>query len=169
MADLSDEAKLFIVQALARFSSPAEVVVMIREDFGIETTIQQVRTYNPEHPKFEAGGKWRPIFEAVRKAYLEDVSSIPIASQAFRLNALQKNYDRAIKHGNVVLANATLEQAAKEVGGVLTNARNVSVQQATGGFRDLTSEERRMAVAEMIGNALSKDASQTAPSTQTSQ
>lgn len=169
MADLSDEAKLFIVQAFARFSSPAEVVVMIREDFGIETTIQQVRTYNPEHPKFEAGGKWRPIFEAVRKVYLEDVSSIPIASQAFRLNALQKNYDRAIKHGNVVLANATLEQAAKEVGGVLTNARNVSVQQTAGGFRNLTSEERRIAVAEMIGNVLSKDASQTAPSTQTSQ
>ncbi|MBA4755384.1 MAG: DUF2280 domain-containing protein [Sphingobium sp.] len=169
MADLSDEAKLFIVQAFARFSSPAEVVVMIREDFGIETTIQQVRTYNPEHPKFEAGSKWRPIFEAVRKVYLEDVSSIPIASQAFRLNALQKNYDRAIKHGNVVLANATLEQAAKEVGGVLTNARNVSVQQTAGGFRNLTSEERRIAVAEMIGNVLSKDASQTAPSTQTSQ
>ena len=169
MADLSDEAKLFIVQAFARFSSPAEVVVMIREDFGIETTIQQVRTYNPEHPKFEAGSKWRPIFEAVRKVYLEDVSSIPIASQAFRLNALQKNYDRAIKHGNVVLANATLEQAAKEVGGGLTNARNVSVQQTAGGFRNLTSEERRIAVAEMIGNVLSKDASQTAPSTQTSQ
>ncbi|MFZ5696853.1 MAG: DUF2280 domain-containing protein [Pseudomonadota bacterium] len=169
MADLSDEAKLFIVQAFARFSSPAEVVVMIREDFGIETTIQQVRTYNPEHPKFQAGSKWRPIFEAVRKVYLEDVSSIPIASQAFRLNALQKNYDRAIKHGNVVLANATLEQAAKEVGGVLTNARNVSVQQTAGGFRNLTSEERRIAVAEMIGNVLSKDASQTAPSTQTSQ
>ena len=142
---------------------------MIREDFGIETTIQQVRTYNPEHPKFEAGSKWRPIFEAVRKVYLEDVSSIPIASQAFRLNALQKNYERAIKHGNVVLANATLEQAAKEVGGVLTNARNVSVQQTAGGFRNLTSEERRIAVAEMIGNVLSKDASQTAPSTQPSQ
>ena len=169
MADLPQEAKLYIVQALARFSSPAEVVVLVRDDFGIETTIQQVRTYNPEHPKYEAGEKWRPIFEAVRKAYLEDVSSIPIASQAFRLNALQKNYDRAMKHGNVVLANATLEQAAKEVGGVLTNARNVSVQQTAGGFRDLTSEERRMAVAEMIANALSKNVSQTAPSTQTSQ
>lgn len=169
MADLSEDAKLFIVRAFARFSSPAEVVVMIREDFGIETSVQQVRTYNPDHPRFEAGEKWRPIFEAVRKAYLEDVSSIPIASQAFRLNALQKNYDRAMKHCNLILANAILEQAAKEVGGVLTNARNVSVQQAGGGFRDLTSEERRRTAAEMIRSALSKDAPQTAPSTQTSQ
>lgn len=154
MADLPQEAKLLIVQALARFSSPAEVVAMIREDFGIETTVQQVRTYNPEHPKFEAGGRWRPIFDAVRKAYLEDVSSIPIASQAFRLNALQKNYDCAIRRGNLVLANATLEQAAKEVGGVLTNARNVSVQQA-GGFRDLTIDERRAAVIDMLRGASS--------------
>lgn len=169
MADLPQEAKLYIVQALARFSSPAEVVVMVRDDFGIETTIQQVRTYNPEHPKFEAGEKWRPIFEAVRKAYLEDVSSIPIASQAFRLNALQKNYDRAMKHGNLVLANGILEQAAKEMGGVLTNARNLSVQQAAGSFRDLTSEERRMAVVGMIGTALAKDASRTAPSSKTTQ
>ncbi|BAV65206.1 DUF2280 domain-containing protein [Sphingobium cloacae] len=169
MADLPEEAKLSIVQALARFSSPAEVVVMIREDFGIDTTIQQVRTYNPEHPKFEAGEKWRPIFEAVRKAYLEDVSSIPIASQAFRLNVLQKHYDRALRQGNLVLANATLEQAAKEVGGILTNARNVNVQQARGSFRDLTSEERRTAAAELIRDALSKDEYQTAPSTQVEQ
>lgn len=169
MADLSEEAKLFIVRALARFSSPAEVVVMIREDFDIATSIQQVRTYNPDHPKFEAGEKWRPIFEAVRKAYLEDVSAIPIASHAFRLNALQKNYDRAMKLGNLVLANATLEQAAKEVGGVLTNARNVSVQQTGGGFRDLTCEERRVAATDMIRSAMSKDACQTAPSTPASQ
>lgn len=158
MADLPQEAKLLIVQALARFSSPAEVVAMIREDFGIETTVQQVRTYNPEHPKFEAGGRWRPIFDAVRKAYLEDVSSIPIASQAFRLNALQKNYDCAIRRGNMVLANAVLEQAAKEVGGVLTNARNVNVQQALGSFRDLTSEERRSAAIDMLRSALSNAA-----------
>ncbi|MFQ3894667.1 DUF2280 domain-containing protein [Sphingobium sp. R-7] len=154
MADLPEEAKLFIVQAFARFSSPGEVVAMVRDDFNVETTIQQVRTYNPEHPRFEAGEKWRSIFEAVRKAYLEDISSVPIASQAFRLNALQKNFDRAMKSGNVVLANATLEQAAKEMGGVLTNARNVSVQPPSGGFRDLTSNERRAAVGELMRVAL---------------
>lgn len=142
---------------------------MVKDDFGVETTIQQVRTYNPDHPKFEAGEKWKPIFHAVRKAYLEDLSAIPIASQAFRLNALQKNYDRAIKIGNVVLANATLEQAAKEVGGVLTNARNVSVQQTGGSLRDLSSEERRRAVTDLIRNALATDASQSAPSTDTKQ
>ncbi|WP_217991043.1 hypothetical protein, partial [Novosphingobium sp. Chol11] len=78
-------------------------------------------------------------------------------------------YDRAIKVGNVVLANATLEQAAKEVGGVLTNARNVSLQQTGGSFRDLTSEERRKAAADMIRSALSADASRTPPVTETKQ
>ena len=134
---------------------------MVKDDFGIDTTIQQVRTYNPDHPKFEAGEKWRPIFQTVRKAYLEDLSAIPIASQAFRLNALQKNFDRAMKIGNVVLANATLEQAAKEVGGVLTNARNVSVQQPGNSFRDLTAEERRAAVADLVRNAFAIEGSGT--------
>lgn len=166
MAELPEEAKLHIVQALARFSSPAEVVAMVRDDFGIETSVQQVRTYNPEHPKFEVGEKWRPIFETVRKAYLEDVSSIPIASRAFRLNALQKNYDRAMRSGNTVLANATLEQAAKEMGGMLTNARHLNVQQAGASFRDLTNEERRAAVAELIRSALSQDSSKTVRSEQ---
>lgn len=159
MAELSNDVKLAIVQSLARFSTPAEVVAMVREEFEVETTVQQVRTYNPDHPKFEAGEKWRPIFKAVRKAHLEDLAAIPIASQAFRLNALQKNYDRAIKMGNVVLANATLEQAAKEVGGVLTNARNVKVQETGRSFRDMTSEERRRAAADMIRQALGTDAS----------
>lgn len=161
MAELSNDAKLAIVQGLARFLTPAEVVVMVKDEFGIETSVQQVRTYNPDHPKFEAGEKWRPIFQAVRKAYLEDISAIPIASQAFRLNALQKNYDRAMKVGNVVLANATLEQAAKEVGGVLTNARNVSVQQPGNSFRDLTAEERRAAVANLVRNAIATEGSGT--------
>ena len=169
MAELSNDVKLAVVQSLARFATPAEVVAMVREEFEVETTVQQVRTYNPEHPKFEAGEKWRPIFQAVRKAYLEDLSAVPIASQAFRLNALQKNFERAMKVGNVVLANATLEQAAKEVGGTLTNARNVKVQQTGGSFRDLTSEERRRAAADMLRNALSTDAFQSSPLPETKQ
>ena len=74
-----------------------------------------------------------------------------------------------MKVGNVVLANATLEQAAKEVGGTLTNARNVKVQQTGGSFRDLTSEERRRAAADMLRNALSTDAFQSSPLPETKQ
>lgn len=163
MADLTTETKLFIVQALARFSSPAEVVAMVQEDFGVETSIQQVRTYNPEHPKYQAGEKWRPIFDAVRKAYLEDLSSIPIASKAFRLHALQKNYDRASKIGNLTLANAILEQAAKEVGGCLTNARSITLEKSEEGFRALSSEERRMRVAEILREAIERGSAADTP------
>lgn len=163
MAELPEDTKLEIVRAFARFCSPAEVVAMVRDEFGIETTVQQVRTYNPEHPRFEVGEKWLPIFEAARTAYLENISAIPIASQAFRLNALQKSYDKAWRAGNIVLANATVEQAAKEVGGVLTNQRNFNVEKKGGSFRDLTIEERRAAVAELIRAALAKDAAQNAP------
>ena len=127
---------------------------MVYEQFEVETSVQQVRTYNPEHPKYEAGEKWRPIFNAVRKAYLEDLSSIPIASKAFRLHALQKNYERATKMSNLVLANATLEQAAKEVGGFLTNERNIKLERSESSVRDLSPEERRNRVTEIIREAI---------------
>lgn len=154
MADLSADIKLFIVQSLARFSTPAEVVALVQDDFGVETSIQQVRTYNPAHPKFEAGEKWRPIFDALRKSYLEDLASIPIASKAYRLNALQKNYERAVRVGNLHMANAILEQAAKEVGGILTNARSVKLESDELGFRALTPEERRIRVSEILREAI---------------
>lgn len=169
MAELPEAAKLEIVRAFARFCSPAEVVVMVRDEFGLETTVQQVRTYYPEHPKFEAGEKWRPIFDAVRTAYLESISAIPIASQAFRLNSLQKAYDKAWKAGNIVLAASLLEQAAKEVGGVLTNQRNVQIDKPRSPYADMTSEERHRVVVEIIRRALERDAAQNAPGSRSEQ
>lgn len=166
MAELTDPQKAFIVTLLAQFNSPPEVRDQFHEEFGGDKlTVQQIAAYDPTRPRFDAGQKWVPLFEAVREKYVNDVSSIPIAQQSFRLNQLHKLAAQAAKAGNRAQAAALYKQAAEEVGGAYTNERNVRVEKTNGGFKDLTPEERRMAVSEMIREQLGKDAAQTAPST----
>lgn len=156
MAELSDEQKTFIVQQLARFVGLTDVARAVQEEFGIEINAQQVRIYDPSRPGFRAGEQWRPIFEVTRKRFLEEVSDVPISQQAYRLQILQANLTAALKVKNLKLANETLKQAAEEMGGILTNERNLNIEKS-GGFRDLTPDERRSAVAEMLREALGAD------------
>lgn len=160
MAELNDQTKLLIVLALARFETPTEIMKQLREH-GIEVTPQQVGSYDPTRTYYEASEKWKVIFEDERRKYLEEVSAVPIANQGFRLNALQRTFDKAMRTGNTVLANATLRQAAEEVGGALTNARSVTVHRPVD---DMNAEERRAAMAEVIRRALeAKDPPGTSP------
>lgn len=156
MAELTEDQKTFIVQSLARFMSPADVSRAMKEEYDLEVVIQQICKFDPTRPAYEAGEKWRPIFEATRKRFLEEVSDVPISQQAYRLQILQQNLGQALKMKNLKLANETLKQAAEEMGGILTNERNVNLEKR-GGFRDLTPDERRMAVADMLREALGAD------------
>ncbi len=85
MATLTDDVKAFIVQALACFDTPSQVVDAVREEFGAEVSRMQVQSYDPT--KKAARGlskKWVELFEATRKRFLEETAEIPIANQAFR-------------------------------------------------------------------------------------
>jgi hypothetical protein len=127
MAALTDDVKAFVVQALACFDTPTQVANAVNEEFGLEITRMQVSTYDPT--KFmgrNLSKKWREIFEATRKAFLEDQASIPIANQNFRLRALNNLYQNAATRGNAALAAQLLEQAAKESGGSFTNRREMT-------------------------------------------
>lgn len=132
MATLKDEVKLFIVRALACFDAPTEVCRQVKEEFGIEVTRQQVSSYDPNRRiAKDLSAKWRAVFEQTRKAFLDDVSTIPIASQAFRLRALNRMYERVQGQGNVPLAAQLIEQAAKESGGSFTNRREMTGKDGT--------------------------------------
>lgn len=154
MAVLTTEQKREIVEALACYKRPAEVVVLMREDHGVETDVKQVVTYDPTRATYTAGDDLRVIFEVTRKSYLEDVQSVPIANQGYRLKILQNLLDKQLGQGNTVAAANTLEQAAKEVGGILTNERNLNVDSKKGGHSELTPEERRAMVTDMLRQAL---------------
>ncbi len=163
MAELTNPQKQAIVIALAQFNMPVEIVAMCKEEWGIAVDIRQVTGYDPTRPAYEAGDRWIAIFDAARKAYIEEVSTVPIANQGWRMSQLQKMAQKAIAKGNLVLAASLIEQASKEAGGVFTNVRNVSVEKTERGFAGLTPDERRGAIADMMREALGHDRAQTAP------
>ena len=167
MSELTDEIKREIVLALARFDTPTEVAKRVREEFGVEVDSRQVGAYDPTRTYFEAGEKWREIFDAARKAYIEDVSAVPIANQGFRLNELNRLYAEALKAKNRKLAADLMRQAAEEVGGALTNQRRVDVNRM--GPSELGPDERRNALVDLLSRALAKDGKSVVEGTATAQ
>lgn len=124
MATLTDGAKRHIVQALACFDTPTQVVESVKEEFGIEIGRQQVSQYDPTKVSgTKLAKKWRVLFEDTRKRFREEVAEIPIASRAFRLRAIARMATQAEKSRNIALAVQMIEQAAKEVGDVYVNRR----------------------------------------------
>lgn len=127
MAILKDPVKLAIVRALACFDTPTQAAEAVKQEFGLTITRQQVAMYDPTKASgHNLSKKLRAIFESTRKAFLEEVATIPLAQQAFRLRALQKELERAQSRGNSALVLQVLEQAAKEFGGAYTNRRELT-------------------------------------------
>lgn len=154
MPRLTDDIKNIIVTQLAQFRGYAEVARFVAEETGVVVNRFQVRSYDPTNMAFAGSDKWRAIFEQVRSRYLNSIESVPIAHKAYRLNVLQQICDDALSKGNVILAAATLAQAAKEVGNSLTNERNIRFNGSTNSLSEMTPEERRAMFAEMLRNAL---------------
>ncbi|AZC52285.1 Phage protein [Pseudomonas chlororaphis subsp. piscium] len=122
MATLKNEVKSFIVQALACFDTPSQVVDSVKNEFGVVVTRQQVETHDPT----KAAGKglaikWQTLFHDTRKRFREDMAEIPIANRAYRLRAMNRFVERAEGMKNISLAMQILEQAAKECGDVYVN------------------------------------------------
>ncbi len=126
MADLTDEQKAFVVQRLACFEGPSAVAKAVKETFGVEITRSHVFAYNPTKPGYALGGRWRELFDATRKAFLEDVADVGIVHKSVRLRRLDDMCHAALNARNYGLAMQLLEQAAKEVGGAFTNRRELT-------------------------------------------
>lgn len=156
MADLTEEQKLDLVSMLACFREPSAIIRHFLLDYGLTIDHKQVGRYDPTRAYFAAGAKWREVFEARREAYLNDVSAVPVAHQAYRLNLMQDGIDAARRNGNWKLVAELAEQAAKEVGGILTNQRKLRINEGKPAARDLSPEERKAALAELIRQAQEK-------------
>ena len=128
MAKLTEPQKLFIVKALACFDTPTQVAAGVREEFGVEITRFQAAEYDPTTARGSRSmsKKLCTVFEETRKAFQETLGELPIANQAYRLRVLQRMVTRAESQGNMALVAQLLEQAAKEVGGALTNRRELT-------------------------------------------
>jgi hypothetical protein len=124
MAALQNDVKAFIVQALACFDTPSQVVEAVQKEYGVSVTRQQVETHDPTKTSGKGLAKrWVTMFEDTRKRFREETSDIPIANRAFRLRTLGRMAEKAENMKNMALTAQLLEQAAKEVGDVYVNRR----------------------------------------------
>lgn len=158
MAQLTEDQKRQIVVGFAQCMSPSEIRRVMKDEHGLELELGHIVQFNPTKASFTASDRWRAIYDAAHKSFLEDVSNVPVSNQGYRLRMLQKHIEVQDKAGNSVLVAELLEQAAKEVGGLLTNARQLNVSDNRGGTMDLTPEERRAQAVELIREALAKQA-----------
>lgn len=126
MAALKPEVRAFIVQELACFDTPSQIVDSVQKEFKVQVTRQQVASHDPT--KVAGKGlaqKWVDLFNHTRDRFLNEISDIPIANKAYRLRALDRMMTKAESMRNMALAASLMEQAAKECGDAYTNKHKV--------------------------------------------
>ncbi|SUD43798.1 Uncharacterized conserved protein [Pseudomonas fluorescens] len=124
MAVLKNEVKSFIVQALACFDTPSQVVEAVKNEYGVVVSRQQVETHDPTKSAGKGlAVKWVTLFNDTRKRFREETAEIPIANRAFRLRGLGRMAEKAENMRNLALTAQLYEQAAKETGDVYVNRR----------------------------------------------
>lgn len=126
MATLKGEVKAFIVQSLACFDTPSQVVEAVKKEFGITIPRQQVESHDPTKANGKGlAKKWVEMFNETRERFQTEIAEIPIANKAYRLRVLQRMSVTAENMKNLGMTAQLLEQAAKEVGDVYTNKQKV--------------------------------------------
>ncbi|EPR5073741.1 DUF2280 domain-containing protein [Klebsiella pneumoniae] len=126
MAALKPEVKAYIIQMLACYDTPSQVVEAVQKDFGIAITRQQVETHDPTKVSGKTlAKKWVDLFNRTRDRFLNEISDIPIANKAYRLRVLQRMSTTAENMKNIGMTAQLLEQAAKEVGEAYSNKQKV--------------------------------------------
>jgi hypothetical protein len=116
--------KRAIVQRLACYETPTEVAKAIKAEFDIELSLQRIQYYDPNTKAGQAlAPDLKALFAETRKAFLDDLDSIPIANKAVRLRHLQKLIDFFAPKNAAGIMLEVMEAAAKEVGNAFTNER----------------------------------------------
>lgn len=125
MAKLTEPQKAYIVSRLACFYTPSEVVEMVTQDLGLKLDRQQIGKYDPSTLEGRKLSKdLKKLFVETRAKFQSDIQAIPIANRSVRLRELDGVLRRAGRNEDLRLR--TLEQAAKEEGGVFTNRRELT-------------------------------------------
>lgn len=154
MAALKNDVKMFIVQSLACFDSPSQVVESVQAEFKLKITRQQVESYDPTKASGKAlSQRWIEMFNATRTRFQNEIADIPIANKAYRLRVLDRMAQRAEGMKNLAMTAQIMEQAAKEVGDAYTNRQKVEHTGANGGpieSTTLTKDEYKKARQEML-------------------
>jgi hypothetical protein len=122
MAVLTDEIKVFIVKALARYDTPSQVAEAVKANFGVDVTRHQVHEYDADCSRPPAQ-RWRDLHAATRQAFLREIAEIGIVHKATRLRMLDRLAHQC-EQNSVAQTLSCLEQAAKECGGFYEKRRH---------------------------------------------
>jgi hypothetical protein len=154
VAALSTEVKAFIVQSLACFEPPTKVIELVKAEFNVQVSRQQISQYSPGNAMAaKLSQKWIDLFESTRARFQTEISDIPIANKAYRLRTLDRMMSKAEGMKNMALAATLIEQAAKECGDAYTNRQKVEHTGKDGGpieSATLTKDEYKAARREML-------------------
>ncbi|MDL4447706.1 DUF2280 domain-containing protein [Klebsiella michiganensis] len=154
MATLKGEVKAFIVQSLACFDTPSQVVELVKKEFDLRITRQQVESHDPTKANGRGlAQKWVDMFNATRERFQNEISDIPIANKAYRLRVLDRMATRAEGMKNLALTAEIIEQAAKECGDAYTNKHKFEHSGPNGGAIQtitMSKEEYKSARQEMM-------------------
>lgn len=154
MAALKPDVKAFIVQALACFDTPSQVVESVQKEFSLKITRQQVETHDPTKVSGKTlAKKWVDLFNDARTRFQTEISDIPIANKSYRLRALDRMMTKAEGMRNMTLAATLIEQAAKECGDAYSNKHKFEHTGKDGGPIEsaaLTKDEYKLARREML-------------------
>lgn len=123
---LNNRHRAFLVEQFACFASVTEAQKALRQEFGIEITLQSCQHYDPT--KVEGSKKlakqWVELFERTREAFLKHTEEkVPECHKAVRLQELARIARKYKAQGNHMAQMHALERIAKEVGGAFTNRR----------------------------------------------
>ena len=119
MAALKEPVKMFIVQSLACFDTPQQVVEAVKQEYELEISRQQVALYDPTKVAGRnLSKKLKDLFNRTRKDFRENIEDIAIANKAFRLRELQKMYEDSGRNKRV--KQNLLKQAFQETDGRVT-------------------------------------------------
>ena len=156
MARINKRVKLYIVRSLATYETPSETARGVQEEFGITVTKQQCEAYDPtKKTGQDLSEEFKAEFYRVRKEMNDNLSAIPIANIAYRLKRLQRFIDHEQFKENPVIVPSLLEQAAKEVGGLYTNRKEITgagggpLQSENITYVTATDEQVRQAIDEL--------------------
>ncbi|MCM6990552.1 DUF2280 domain-containing protein, partial [Enterobacter hormaechei] len=110
MAALSTEVKAFIVQSLACYETPVKVIELVKAEYGIDVSRQQVSQYTPGNAMAaKLSQKWIDLFNATRKRFQNEIADIPIANKAYRLRVLDRMATNAEKMKNYGMTSQLIE------------------------------------------------------------
>lgn len=128
MKRLPEAVKRRIIEHLACYCRPSEVVDLIESEYDITLTLRHIRAYDPASFQCVLSVEHTSLFWMVRKHFDMATSCIAIANRVYRLRQLDKLFGDAMTKGRSAAAARYLEQAAKETGAYYQRERTVRIK-----------------------------------------